>query len=700
VIYTSGSTGTPKAVVVTHQGISALAGAQIERFGVTSRSRVLQFASFSFDAAFSELCMALLSGGTLVLPEERLMAGAALADFMTRHRVTHVTLPPAVLAAMEPGSLPSDCTIVVAGEACPPDVVAAWAPGRQMINAYGPTETTVCASMSDALSGDDLNGAAVAPPIGRPVWNTRLYVLDSGLQPVPVGVAGDLYVAGQGLARGYRGRSDLTAERFVADPFGPAGARMYRTGDRARYRPDGNLDFLGRSDHQVKIRGHRIELGEIEAVLARHPEVSACAALVREDQPGHRRLVAYAAGRADAESLRSYLMERLPEPMVPKAIVMLEALPLTPNGKLDRAALPAPDAAPVAGRAPRNEREALLCRLFAEILGLPEIGIDDSFFALGGHSLTAARLASRIRTEFGADLNVRSLFEAPTVAGLVARLDGAVIGDPLDMMIRLAPGGNQPPLFCIHPGFGIGWSYAGLIPHLEDMPLYALQARNLGHDETMPDSIAEMARDYLAHIRQVQPKGPYHLVGWSFGGLVAHAIATMLQDEGAEVALLAMLDSHLSDAASDPSGAGSDSSDATHLAQFLAMIGYEGALPLDGHPNWVEIAASLERAHNPLGRVPPRGFVGMLAVSANNRRLAAQFDPAPFVGELIYFRATDGNEGPSANEWDVFVNGPVTVHPVAFNHNDMTKPDSLAVIGPLLAGHLRSARQRKKRGHE
>ncbi len=423
VIYTSGSTGRPKGVVVTHAGIPGLARAQKAGFDVDESARVLQFASPGFDASVSEVAVTLLAGACLVVaPREELLPGAPLARTVAAHGVTHATLPPAALRELRPDDLPTLRSLAVAGEQCPPQVAEVWSAGRRVINAYGPTETTVCATMSAPLAGFGV------PPIGTALPGLAVRVLDAHLQPVPTGVVGELYVSGAGLARGYLDRPGLSAERFVADPFGAPGTRMYRTGDQVARREDGQLVYVGRADRQIKLRGFRIEPGEIEAAVTRAPEVAASAVVVREDRPGDRRVVAYAVPAPGATvvpgTLRARLREVLPDHMVPAAVVVLDRIPVTVNGKLDQAALPAPRYDSASGRAGGDPVEELLAGVFAEVLGVDRVGPDDSFFDLGGHSLLAMRLVARVGAVLGTELTVREVFETPTVRALARTAAG------------------------------------------------------------------------------------------------------------------------------------------------------------------------------------------------------------------------------------------------------------------------------------
>ncbi|MFB7669743.1 amino acid adenylation domain-containing protein, partial [Kitasatospora sp. NPDC056138] len=421
-IYTSGSTGRPKGTAVPHTGLAGVTASLIECCATGPDSRVLQLASPSFDVSIIEILMAISRGGTLVVPQPGRLAGEELARILADRRVTHAFIPPSALASMPEGtaaSLRDLHTVLVAGEACPPEVVEHWSQGRQMINLYGTTETFV-SSISSPLSGRHVT-------IGRPIVHTQLYVLDEYLQLVPPGIAGELYNAGTVMARGYLDRPGLSAERFVADPFGGAGGRMYRTGDLVRWNRDGELEYLGRTDEQVKIRGFRIEPGEVQAVLTRIPGVAQALVVPREDQPGDVRLVAYVVPETEhgvsTEEVRDRLRQQLPDYMVPAAVVALDRMPVTPNGKIDRRALPAPVyTAAGTGRAARTPQEQILGAAFAEILGLPSVGVDDSFFDLGGHSLLATRLISRIRTALGVEIPLRAIFEAPTVTRLARRL--------------------------------------------------------------------------------------------------------------------------------------------------------------------------------------------------------------------------------------------------------------------------------------
>ncbi|MFI5511758.1 amino acid adenylation domain-containing protein, partial [Mycobacterium sp. NPDC051804] len=417
IVYTSGTTGVPKGVATTHHNVTQWL--TLLHVGMPSGPGQVwsQWYSYAFDASVEEIWGALLHGSRLVVvPEEVASMPDDFQALLVAEGVSVLHQTPSALSALSPQVLES-VALVVAAEACSAELVDRWAPGRLMTNAYGPTETTMCVTVSAPLAP-----GSGTPSIGAPIPGAALFVLDAWLRPVPVGVVGELYAAGDGLGVGYLGRAGLTASRFVACPFGSAGQRMYRTGDLVRWGADGQLHYLGRADEQVKIRGYRIELGEIRAVLAGVAGVDQAVVIVREDRPGVKRLVGYVtetvAGGFDTVTARARLAEGLPAYMVPAAVVVVDGLPLTPNGKLDIRALPLPEYQDSPYRAPSSADEEILAGIYAQILGVDRVGVDDSFFDLGGDSLSAMRLIAAINTALDVHLNVRTLFDAPTITQL------------------------------------------------------------------------------------------------------------------------------------------------------------------------------------------------------------------------------------------------------------------------------------------
>ncbi|QIY56837.1 amino acid adenylation domain-containing protein [Streptomyces sp. RPA4-5] len=693
-IFTSGTTGRPKGVVVTHTGLAAFAANQAAHYGVGEGSRALQLASPSFDVSVAEFFWSLLCGGCLVVPEGT-PTGAELVEVLRERRITHLMIPPSVLAEVPRTALPELKVMITGAEVLPAELAGFWGRDRTLINAYGPTEATcdVSFAIRDPRTAD---GTAV---IGRPIDGARVYLLDAALQPVPSGVVGELYVSGTGVARGYLHQPAVTADRFVADPFGAPGSRMYRTGDLAYWDGEGQLRFCGRADSQVKVRGFRIELGEVRAAVSRCTGVGRAVVTVREDRPGDRRLVAYVQQAPDEPPLspaavRDETSALLPSYMTPSAFVVVDSWPLTPNGKLDHRALPAP--APVTGRAtrpPASPQEELLCRLFAEVLGAEQVGVDDNFFELGGHSLLATRLVSRLAALLGGAPALRDVFAAPTPARLAAQLDGGG-SSAFEVMLPLRTAGRTAPLFCVHPVAGFSWRYSALLGALSpDHPVYALQSRGLDGTEAPARSLDEMAGDYVREIRRVQPEGPYHLLGWSLGGIMAHAVATALQAQGQEVALLAVLDAY--PAPADGPGTGGPEEILTQMYEgYAGIYGLpEGASPElpDTDVLRARITDWLGRGESELRHLDDAQRAVALDIMVNNVTLTNARRPDRFRGTMLLVVATQKQqEWTSPQAWKEFLDGELEIHEVDCEHARMLEPgpaaDICAVLAPRISG--------------
>ncbi|MGW2056155.1 non-ribosomal peptide synthetase, partial [Streptomyces sp. NPDC001840] len=711
-IYTSGSTGRPKGVVMSCGALVNLMSWHASAIPAEAGSRVAQFTAISFDVSAQEILSALLDGKTLVIPDEATRRNPEeFVAWLREQKATELYAPNMMVDALgeavaEQGTdLPWLRHVSQAGEALVlGDRVRdlCGAVGTVLHNHYGPSETHVVTAHT--LSADRAAWPGGTAPIGRPVWNTRVYVLDPALRPVPVGVAGELYVAGAQLARGYHARPGLTAQRFVANPFTP-GERMYRTGDLARWNAEGQLEYLGRTDDQVKVRGFRIELGEVEAALSAHPSVAQAAVMVREDRPGDKRLVGYLVPNGgstgsggdtagvDLAALRVHLGARLPEHMVPSALVVLESLPLTVNGKLDRRELSAPEYTPSAPiREPSSIQEEILCRIFAEGLNVPHIGVEDNFFEFGGHSLLAVKLVSRIRSVMGVDVSLQMLMEAPSVAGLAHRLSLPAMKDSLRTLLPIRTHGSRPPLFCVHPRSGLSWCFAplaGFVP--AGIPLYGLQARDVDGAGELPGSIREMAEEYVNELRTVQPSGPYHLLGWSMGGRVAQEMAVQLQEDGQQVALVIMggyAPAPFGTLNSDETGRESadlirqaiqerDGSDHDDHADASDVLDEAPSLrDLAGLPDYFRSEISEEEAE-----VRAR-------IIANNTRIYVKHYPRRFHGDLLFISSDELDDGSGRAMWQPYTSGRISESRLPCSHDEMADPPMLSLLWDSIADWL------------
>jgi amino acid adenylation domain-containing protein len=551
VMYTSGSTGQPKGVMIAHRAVGRLV--LNNGYADFQASDRVAFASNSaFDATTMEVWAPLLNGGCIVVIDQAILLDPELFKHWLEHQAVNVLWLTVALFNQYADTLAEAFShlryLLVGGDALDPRVIAhvlQRSPPQHLLNGYGPTETTTFAMTHEVR---EIPGGLKSIPIGRPISNTRIYILDRNGEPVPIGVVGEIHIGGAGVARGYLNRPELTAARFLADPFAAEpDARMYRTGDLARYLPDGNVEFLGREDFQVKIRGFRIELGEIEARLSSYALVREAVVLAREDEPGEKRLVGYytsANGESiAAEALRVHLRSALPEYMVPAAFVRLDAFALTPNGKLDRKALPAPDDAAYAARsyeAPAGEVETRLARIWAELLKLDRVGRHDNFFELGGHSLVALRMVAQVRSTFGVEIGVAALFAAPTIKEFAARVSRTETPPEPWNVVKIQPLGEKTPIIAINNTM----LYYNLARNIgTHRPFFAVQLFDPSNHRSLGRrTLEEITTDYVRLIREAQPNGPYVLVGLCVGGLMAYEAARQLRQAGEQVPLVVMGD--------------------------------------------------------------------------------------------------------------------------------------------------------------
>ncbi|MCM3812990.1 amino acid adenylation domain-containing protein [Streptomyces sp. DR7-3] len=688
VTYTSGSTGRPKGVVVPRAALVNLLLALRERLAVGPDDRMLACAPVGFDMCKPELYLPLITGGAMVLADQdALRDPERLGALLDRHRVTVMQATPSLwrtLLPRRPRQL-RQVRAVVGGETVPAELAGELAAATaSLLACYGPTETTVWSTAHPA--GARADGTV---PLGRPLRNTRAYVLDDRLRPVPPGTTGELYLAGAGLATGYLGRPALTAARFLPDPFGPAGHRMYRTGDLASWSRDGVLRFHGRTDDQVKIRGHRVELGEVEAVLGGHPEVTAAAVAVHDRGADDRRLVGYVTPHdADLDAVGAHLTRHLPDSMVPARLLALDRLPLGVNGKLLRDRLPEPDwAAATGAEPPRDLREDLMCRQFAEVLGVPRAGPEDNFFELGGHSLLAARLTERVHAVLGLTPTLRNVFEAPTPAALSRLLDGPPTASTPAHLVPFRATGAAAPVFCVHPLTGMSWSYAGLLRHIgRRHPVHGIQAEGAGGVADLPGTIEEMAERYLRLLRTVRPSGPYHLVGWSFGGLVAHAMAVRLRELGEPEGTLFLVD------AVAATGAGPAEPIDEHRVHrmLLTAAGCDDDRLAPQTLDVATVSSLLRREGSLFARLTEDDIARVVAVSRHNDALLSAYRPPRYAGATTYIEAAGepGRTVPAHELWRPYAGGELTVGHVDAPHHHMMRPPHVDAVGVQLTEAL------------
>ncbi|MFC9767720.1 amino acid adenylation domain-containing protein [Rhodococcus jostii] len=707
VMFTSGSTGRPKGVTVAHTAIVNQVRWVVEAFDHRAGDRLLQSNAVTFDASTSDLFAPLQVGGCVVLagPDGQ-RDPDYLAELIRTQAITHMASVPTVLTSLM-ASRSSDAlgglkVVYLGGEMLSGQAVAQLAgfSPATVWNQYGPTETTVSVICHRCTQHEES-----VVPIGAPQTNCHAYVLDHRLHPVPVGVTGELHLAGIQLARGYHNRPALTAERFVANPYGPPGQRMYRTGDLVRWHPDGNLEFLGRRDLQVKLRGHRIELGEIEATLTTHPDITHAVAAVHKG-PATEQLVAYVVPTPgthtplDPITIRTFAAQHLPDYMVPTPITILDRLPLTTNGKIDRRALPSPMFPTPQYRAPVTPIEQTIADVFTDVLELDRVGLDDDFFTLGGNSLLATQVSARLREALGVEIQVTWLFTESTVEAIASRVEAASDGSTqfaptrpsaFDVLLPIRSAGNSDPIFCIHPASGLSWCYVGLAAYTEPgRRIYGLQSPELVEDDPHPRSIEQLAEQYVREIQAVQPHGPYHLLGWSLGGVIAHAVATRFRHLGQKVSMLAMLDSRLREA---EAAAVREFTVRDILVELADLMGF-GAEDFDALAAPMSPEQATELIHMRTGAfefLQPSHVKRIVASFNDAPRLVANYQPPSYDGDVVFFAAASAGDMTQAiaeSCWKPYISGSIEYYPIDVTHIRMTTPRALADIARVLNTYL------------
>jgi amino acid adenylation domain-containing protein len=704
VIYTSGSTGTPKGAMIPHRAISNRLPWQVDLLGLTPADAVLYKAPLTFDISVNEVFLPLVSGARLVVAApggER--DTSYLLTLISSQKVTFIYLVSTMLELLlERPDIDEGARslrhVWCGGEVLTPQLYERF---RQHIDAtmyhgYGPAETTIGVSCQVYRGQDPAHGIT----IGHPNPNNQVYVLDEHLNPVPIGVPGQLYIGGVQLARGFLGDPRRTAEAFAPDPFsGRRGARLYATGDLGRLKRDGAIEFLGRADNQVKIRGMRLELEEIDAVLARHPKIRQAVVLARKDASGTPSLSAYCIPEKDvtAEELRQWLSTQLPDYMVPAEYTMLAAFPLMVSGKVDRKALEAIQPAATQHSTvddwipPQPGMQRVVADIWSTVLGAPRIGARDNFFDLGGHSLLLTRAQTALQRELGHGIPIVDLFTHATVETLAAYLEGerTSIGHALDVLLPLRPEGIRPAVFCVHPASGLAWPFAGMRQHIApEYPLYGIQARGLhGEPGAAATSVDEMAGEYVRQIRSVQPEGPYRLLGWSFGGVVAHAMATLLQSAGQRVDLLGMLDSY----PAYPWDKLASDHEQQALRSLLYMSHYDlNTLP-EGPLDRRTVLGIVAEQGGVLSELDEATITAVMETFVRSAPLQQQAKHAVFQGDLLFFTATVNqiDSALSHKDWLPHVRGKIENIDIACEHKDMLQAGPTAIIGKAINARLR-----------